>query len=160
MNSRNKVIYLVIIILAGVGWLKTIKIASQKIKKLEKQVEKNKQYYNLYDHWIEAKNNGAVLDNYFKKNEYYNIAIYGLGDVGMQFAREMNSSSNVTVKYVMDKNICADKAIFPRLEINDDLPVVDAIIVTPIFAFDSIKKELENYVSCPIICIEDVIYDL
>lgn len=160
---RKYIIIITHLFLAGVflyGWLKTVSLASKKIREKEKAVEKNKQYYNLYNHWIEMKNKGQALDDFFVRNNYKSIAIYGMGDVGMQLAREMEYSKNVDVKYVIDKNIYADKVIFEKKELNMSLPKVDAIVVTPIFAYEKIANEIKNFVDYPVISIEEVVYSM
>lgn len=160
MKKICKLLYVFLVLGLALGLIKTIQIASKKVNKCKKQGEKNKQYYNLYDHWIELKNNNIAISGYFEQKGYKTIAIYGMGDVGVQFARELELLPNITVKYVIDKNIYSDKVIFPKVDLGKDLPDVDVIVVTPIFAYKSIKRELEEYVHCPIISIEDVIYDL
>ena len=44
--------------------------------------------------------------------------------------------------------------------IRDSLEAVDVIVVTPITSFFEIEDELSKKVSCPIISIEDVIFDM
>ena len=39
----------------------------------------------------------------------------------------------------------------------DEIPDVDVIVITAAYYFDSIKKEIENKVKCPIISISDVV---
>lgn len=39
----------------------------------------------------------------------------------------------------------------------DDLEEVDAVIVTPIFYFNSIEEKLEEIFDCPIISFEEVL---
>ena len=43
---------------------------------------------------------------------------------------------------------------------NPNLEEVDVIIVTAIHYYDEIEREMSEYVDCPIVSLEDVIYDL
>ena len=43
---------------------------------------------------------------------------------------------------------------------DDELESVDAIIVTPIYYFEEIEGKLVEKVDCPIISIEDIMYEV
>ena len=43
---------------------------------------------------------------------------------------------------------------------DDDLPEVDLIVVTPVHYFDEIEEMLADKVDCPVISIEDVVYEV
>ncbi len=68
--------------------------------------------------------------------------------------------SSITVEYGIDQK--ADE-IYTEVDVlspKDKLPNVDAIIVTPIFFFDEIEEQLSKAVSCPIISLEDILYEV
>jgi len=120
--------------------------------------EKFKNYYYLANHWLDLKQNNISIAGYFEDNNINTIAIYGMGEMGKRLIKELKDS-NIDVKYVVDKN--------ENLVIDDDIKIVakesifqqvDALIVTATFAFNEIKKELEEKVSFPVISLEDVIY--
>lgn len=117
-------------------------------------------YYNLFEHWIEVKNRGSNAADYFRKNNFKEIAVYGMGRPGCLLCNELKDASDVKVKYAIDKNISARKHIVDLRKLTDDVIPVDAVVVTPVTAFDSIKAELEKKFDCPVISLESVIYDL
>ena len=43
---------------------------------------------------------------------------------------------------------------------NDYLPEVDAVIVTPVFYYDEIKKNLSDKVKGKIISLHDILYEI
>ena len=43
---------------------------------------------------------------------------------------------------------------------DDDLENVDAIVVTAITFFDEIAEKLEEKVNCPVISLEDILYEV
>ena len=44
------------------------------------------------------------------------------------------------------------------MTMEDELPTVDAVVVTAVFYFDQIASELQEKVECPIVSVEDVLY--
>lgn len=143
-----------------IAMVKLVNESASKIESKEKTINKFKQYYNLYGYWIELKNKNIHLETYFKERGFKSIAIYGMGDVGMQFAMELENSS-IQVKYVLDENVYSDRVIFDVKNIEDaNLPEVDAVVVTPVFAYDKIQQQIKSKFHCPIISIEDVVYSL
>lgn len=42
----------------------------------------------------------------------------------------------------------------------DKLDVVSAVIVTAVYYFDEIKEEMEKKISCPILSLEDILYEM
>lgn len=62
--------------------------------------------------------------------------------------------------YGIDRN--ADR-IFSEVEIvnvEDTLQPVDAVVVTAIYNFDEIEEKLSELMDCPIISLEDIIYEI
>lgn len=113
----------------------------------------------LMNEWLIAKQEGKSITEYFEKNSYKSIAVYGLSYVGERVLDELKDSG-IEVKYGIDKN--AD-SIFSDIEVyhpEDELPEVDAIIVTPVFFFDEICNVLNKKVTCPIISMEEVLHEI
>ena len=68
--------------------------------------------------------------------------------------------SDIKVLYAIDKNADAIYAEVDVLTPDDDLPEVDLIVVTPVHYFDEIEEMLADKVDCPVISIEDVVYEV
>lgn len=120
-------------------------------------IEPNKyeQYYYLLNKWIELKQKNINIAQYFKEKNYRDIAIYGMGKIGVHLLEELKGA-DINVKYIIDQknnplNLVINKSINKKIE-------ADVVIITPIFAYDSIKNQFENYCSCPIVSIEEVIF--
>lgn len=132
--------------------------------KLNKKVQLHRTYaqkhlliMQMFNQWLIDKQEGKSLVKFFEDNEYKSIAIYGMSYLGERLLDELKDSG-IEVKYAIDKNadnIYADVEI-KRLE--DDLPKVDAIIVTAVFFYDEIEEELSELVDYPVISLEDVLY--
>lgn len=128
------------------------------VEKTEK-VDKFKGYYNLVNQWLVLKNEGKKLDQYFINNGYKSIAIYGMGELGNRLYEELKDTE-VEVKYAIDKNAESTYSELQVVGLDDEFEEVDVVIVTAIFAFDKIAEELEGKISCPIVSLEDVIFEL
>lgn len=76
---------------------------------------------------------------------------------GERLVEELGAS-DITVDYVIDQNVSSNDC--KTYKMNEELPCVDAIIVTAITYFDEIESALSEKVDCPIISLEDIIYEL
>ncbi len=116
--------------------------------------------FSMMKDWCLLFQKGKRIEDYLIENDLIKIAIYGLGDVGEILYNELqNSSINI---------VCGiDKSEFYLIEDmdvitpNNELPVdVDAIIVTPIMAFEDICNSLKDRTEAKIISLEDIISTL
>ena len=142
----------------GVGATAVANILSKIIEEYKKSSDKNLRLFQLTSQWLRLRQEGKSINNYFEKNDYRNIAIYGKGSIGEAVAREM-LNSNITVKYFIDQKADKDSDGFV-VSPNSELEEVDVIIVTPILSYGEIKQQLIKKVNCPIISIEDVLYEV
>lgn len=115
--------------------------------------------FELMEQWLKVKQEGKSLESYFEVRHYKSIAIYGVGKVGERLLAEL-ADSDITIKYGIDKNA---KGIYSDIKVvtpEDELEDVDAIVVTPVFYMDEIEQMLSEKISCPIISMEDVLYEV
>ena len=96
---------------------------------------------------------------YFQKNGYYTIAIYGMSDLGVYLWKELENSG-VQVLYGIDRRAEQLKINLPVLQIEDNLPEVDIIIVTAVYFFNMIDDALRKKVNCSVLSLEDVLYSV
>ena len=122
-----------------------------------------KAYYQLANQWLVNKNEGKNVATYFADNDIEKVAIYGMGTLGELLYNEIKE--NVKVAYFIDKNADTlyygldDTAVVGFDDI-DSQGEVDAIIVTPIFDFDDIEKDLEDVIDTQLISLEDIVYGI
>jgi|AATF01.1.fsa_nt_gi hypothetical protein len=135
-------------------------VLDSKILKInDKKTDKFKKYYILLDQWLSMKQTKTDITGYFKENGYEKIAIYGMGELGNRLYDELKDT-DIYVAYGIDKN---NKTSYPGLKIyslEDDFENADVIVVTAIFAYSIIKKELAEKTNIPVISLEDVIYGI
>ena len=137
----------------------SVKTSQDAIAEKDQKINKFKNYYNMLNEWLYLKQNGTSLDTYFKKNDYNSIAIYGMGEMGNRLYDELKQS-DIEVKYVIDKNFTSVYSELEVLDPEEEFPEVDVVVVTATFAFDEIENFIENKVNCPIISLEDVVYEV
>lgn len=127
----------------------------------EKQSMSNKHLtlFKTMNQWVRVKQEGKNLSEYFEKNGYKNIAIYGMSFVGETLVYELENT-NTNVLYGIDKNAKNLYLDIDIVEPDDDLKEADVVVVTAVTFFDEIEELLSDKVQCPIISLEDVLYEL
>ncbi|MEZ3463472.1 MAG: hypothetical protein K1W23_15250 [Lachnospiraceae bacterium] len=141
------------------GALGVRKVMKDKVAHKSKMSEKHLALYLMMNQWVKVKQENRSIADYLEKNGYREIAIYGLNYVGETLMSELENS-NVKVMYAVDKN--ADR-IFADVDVltpDERLPEVDAVIVTPITFFDEIEDCLSEKLDCPILSMEDILYEV
>lgn len=122
--------------------------------------DKFSDYYQLLSHWLESKNSGKSTVDYFEEKRYKHIAIYGMGDLANRLMEDLENS-DIIVEYGIDRDACnAPARINEVYSPEDELPLVDAVVVTPFYAFDSVKNNLKSKTDCPVISLEEVVWSI
>lgn len=120
------------------------------------------QYYDLLYKWLLIKQSNIKLSDYFVKNNYQNVAIYGNGKIGKRLLFDIQSDVNVICFITGEKKSFIDNDNI-RVACIDDLQnnniCLDVIIVTPVYEFDSIKFSILNKFK-NVVSIKEVIEDL
>jgi hypothetical protein len=141
------------------GFLLSKYFTNKSINEKESKINKFKSYYNILNLWLIAKNEKKSINNYFADYGYENIAVYGMGELGNRILEELEDST-INVIYGIDSMPTNTSSAVPVYNYTDDLPEVDAVVVTTVFVFDNIKSKLENKLSCPIISLEEIVKSL
>ena len=131
----------------------------KKAKEKEELFQKILSYYFLYDQWLSVHQQGKSLVDYFEKNGYKTVAIYGLKELGERLYDELKDS-DITIKYIIDKNADALYADVDVVTPDDELEQVDIIVVTACYYFDQIDRILTENVDYPVVSLEDILYEV
>lgn len=145
-------LYSVVLFFVGIFWMAK-KAGSVMIEK-QMNVEKFHKLFLVLDAWIKKKQQGKSMADFLKRNAYHSVAIYGLSNVGRLLEEDLKDL--VEIRYGIDRREIS--AGFPVFRPEEDLPKVDAVIVTAAYEFDEIEEMLKKKLSCPIYSIEDIIY--
>ncbi len=155
----------VVLTLAGVvtgvvaGGITAGKVSSKKIKELLDGHLKVHELYMAFDQWLRIRQEGKTLVEYFEKNGYKTVAIYGMKELGERLYDELKDTG-IEVRYIIDKNADSIYADVDVVTPDDELEPVDAIVVTAIYYFDEIEENLSEKVDYPIVSLEDILYEV
>lgn len=144
---------------AVAGGVAAGKVSSKRINELLESHKKVHELYMAFDQWLRIRQEGKTLIEYFKQNDYKTVAIYGMKELGEHLYDELNGS-DITVRYAIDKNADMIYANVDVVTPDDELEPVDVIVVTAIYYFDEIEEDLSEKVACPIISLEDILYEI
>lgn len=136
----------------------------QKVKQHEqdfKVIKKNEAILKMFNQWLIVKQEGKSIAAYLKENNFEKIAIYGMSYAGERLLDDLKGT-NIEVVYAVDQyadRMFAEVDMITKEEIGHQQEV-DAVIVTAIYFFDDIEEELSEMVDCPIVSLEDIIYEI
>ena len=77
-------------------------ILTKKIDKKSDFCSKMSEFYRVLVQWLIHKQEGKNLSEYFERNEYKTIAIYGMKELGERLYNELKDT-NIKVAYAIDK---------------------------------------------------------
>lgn len=132
---------------------------SKDIKNAWKYSDKHLSLFLMMNQWVQVKQEGKNLAVYFERCGYTRIAVYGMSYAGETLLNELKNTG-IQVLYGMDQNAKDIYADIDMLTIDDTLPSVDAVVVTAITYFDEVKEKLQEKLDCPVISLEDILYEI
>lgn len=111
---------------------------------LEKRLQKSALFYWILTRWLEFKIKGRNTAELLERSGYHIIAVYGYAELGKLLCREL-FNTQIQVAYILDRKVKkADIGNYPVYTPERGLPNVDSIIVTAVFDFEAIKRELSD----------------
>lgn len=115
-------------------------------------------FYNFLSNWMEISLRGDSIADPLLEQNVKDVALYGFGKHG-KFAYADLKKRAINVCYVIDQEV--DNVVrqidIPVYGIDEDIPKVDAIIVSPYLEYESIKSMLESKVSAKIIALDKLV---
>lgn len=127
--------------------------------KVKSMSDKHLALFLMMNQWVKIKQEGKHLVSYFEKNGYKRIAIYGMSYAGETLVEELKGT-DIQIAYGIDRNADFIYGDVDIVSMEEDLGKVDVIVVTAITFFDEIEEELLKKVSCPVISLEDILYEV
>ncbi|SFB11918.1 Glycosyltransferase WbsX [Selenomonas ruminantium] len=124
--------------------------------KIYEQMLRYRRNNRAFDVWMSIRERGGCIADWLEKYDIREVAIYGLGYLGRHLLVELKHS-HIEVKYVIDKKADNIFAEYPLYNLRDDMPKVDAIIITPAGQYDAIRCELHRFVSYKTISLEHIL---
>ena len=128
------------------------------ICKKEDDFVKFYEFYLILLQWIRVHQEGRTLVDYFKKNNYHSVAIYGMKELGEALLEELEGS-DIDVKYGIDRSADSLYVGVDTYKPDEDLEDVDAVVVTAVHFYDDIEEQMKEKVKGDIVSIEDVVWE-
>ena len=113
-------------------------------------------FRNMATKWVALKEVKVSIAATLANRGIKSVAIYGMQTLGKYLECEL-CANNIKTCYAIDKKADSIYADIDIYKPSDNLPKVDAVIVTAIFAYDEIKSELSKKCDYEIISLEEVI---
>lgn len=135
------------------------KLSNETINKEKNMSEKHLALFLLMNQWVKLKQEGKSLVSYFEENKYKKIAVYGISYAGETLLGELKGTE-VQVAYGIDHNTDGIYTDIEVVSLEDSLEPVDVIVVTAITYFEEVKEKLRKKVNCPIISLDDILYEI
>lgn len=135
-----------------------IENADTVVYRLQKQRENIKEKFNILNYWFMNYQKGHAVEEYLLNRGFNRIAIYGFGELGQRLYQEL-LNSEVKVVYGIDRKVVSKNADFKIFTSPDASQEISAVIVTVINDYIGIASELRKSLKCPILPLEDVIYE-
>lgn len=134
-------------------------------KKYEKKriYEQNKSKLKQADinlKWIKLYRNHQKISEWLFDRGYRNIAIYGLGNLGIELIDELKENQ-VQIKYIIDQR--ADEIFHEKYEVfkySSKLPKVDLIIMTVINDEEEIKNRIKYELDCDVYSLDEILDEM
>lgn len=129
------------------------------IKKWQESYEVVKRNHDCFDRWLALLENNVNISDYLKKYNVQTVAIYGFGYLGKHLITQIERSG-IKIEYLIDR--MAATLRHPQYKIftlENPLPKVDAVVITPIVPFYEIYEELKKKVDARIFSIEEMIFE-
>lgn len=134
------------------------KMAGKKTKTVQQYADKHLALFLMMNQWVRVKQEGKNLSSYFERNGYKRIAIYGMSYAGETLLEELRGTG-IEIVYGIDQKADSLYADVDIVSLEDSLEEVDAVVVTAITFFDEIEAKLSEKVNCPVISLEDILYE-
>ncbi|MDE6435781.1 MAG: hypothetical protein K2L07_16345 [Lachnospiraceae bacterium] len=131
----------------------------KELSKKSQMSEKHLALFLMMNQWVKVKQEGKNLSAYFEKEGFKNIAVYGMSYAGETLIDELKNT-DIHVAYGIDKNAGTIYTEVDIIGMEEPFDEVDAIVVTAITFFDEIEEKLREKVSCPIVSLEDILYEI
>ena len=120
-------------------FLNTLKEYYELTKDVEDTEEKNKNSSYMKSarvlepvlKWLEIRQKGHSLEEYFRSNDIRSIAVYGMGELGCRLYDELEDS-DIEIKYLIDINPNGMDKVLEFTSLDNEKVDVSAIVVTVI----------------------------
>ena len=123
-----------------------------------KLTERYRCYWIVLHQWMLLRENSVSIGEYLYQKGIHKVAIYGMGMLGLHLVKELENSP-VEIHCGIDRAAEELHQTFPLVTPGEPIGEVDAIIVTPVYAFDEIYTTLQTKYHSKILSLMELIND-
>jgi len=117
-------------------------------------------YYQLLNQWLSNQAEGKRISDFFAEEGIATIAVYGLGPFADRLMDAL-SGSGIEICYGVDQDAsCTNSRVGTVYSPCDDLPEVDAVVITPFCASREIERMLKQRCQYRLLSLDQIIYSL
>lgn len=131
----------------------------ESIQEYKKASDKHLEMFLVMYFWVRNLNNKKKIGGFLKDQGYHHIAIYGASYMGICLCEEL-AKEDIEVICFIDKRDIDQIMKIPVKKIEDDLESIDAVIVTSVYYFYEIERQLKDKLNCAILSLSDIVYKL
>lgn len=113
----------------------------------------------LLDNWLHLRDIHFNISEFFKIHNYNTIAIYGAGRLGLHLFYELRNQ-DIEIIFAIDANSENIQFPIPLYSPEEQMPLVDAIVITVIDQYKEIAQILRKRVNSIMIPLEEIIQEL
>ncbi len=128
------------------------------IRQYKDIIKKYESFWRIMDRLLALKEDNLSLSDLLKEKNIFSVAVYGVGMVGRHIIREL-SDGGIDIVCAIDRKNVSDEFKFPVVKPDERIPKVDAVIVTPSYDFQNIKRQLRQKGVHKIISIETLLME-
>ncbi|RKI88680.1 hypothetical protein D7V94_18980 [Parablautia intestinalis] len=130
---------------------------NERENRLLKEVERYQKCYQLLNRWLLLKEKNFRLAEFFIKESYKKIVIYGFAAMGAHLYEELKDTS-IEIVCAIDRRFGLKHWQLEVLSPEENIPECDVIVVTVIQGAELIVKELQLRTDKPVITLWSVIF--
>lgn len=125
------------------------------LKEYDESSQKNRRLFLSTLSILNCETKGNGLCSYLKDNGYKDIAIYGMGELGIT-VYELLCDEGINIKYCIDKRANELSLDIPIVDPDEIEENVDAILITTIGYFEEISTKIREKIDSPIITLDTI----
>ncbi len=137
-----------------IGFFLGGKMLAGMVNDYKNKMKRNTCNMMVLSNWLEFIYGGERIEQYFYAHGYNKIMIYGGSYIGMRLSQAL-SGTDIKIAAIMDKT-ASSGANGGIIGTDSEIPIVDCIVVTPVFYYEEIYKMLRERVDIPIISVADI----
>ena len=128
--------------------------------KRNKEIHQNEKRLDILYRWIRLQQSGIRIEQLFQNRNIKNIAIYGYDMLAEILVYELDRS-HISIKGIIDRRGDRININFPAFTLPQAIDLdIDSVVVCPVDDYQKIIADIEKYLTCPIVTMEDVVYGI